>query len=169
MSPTSPANPTQPTKIPPDLLQEIETFRKLCDRRYHFNSHWDTILNGSGVIVSLGIVAAGVYKQSEWAAMLGGLIACIVSLQRAFPFSQRWQFYRLLDSQAENLLTEARNGIITVEQTIATMKAMRLDFAQQIPRGSSFRSDSSANTDAPGPADNPPSLPTSSPPAAGQP
>jgi hypothetical protein len=76
---------------------------------------------------------------------MGGLIAAIVSAQRAFPFNQRWQFYRLLDSQAENLFMEARAGIVTISQIVETMKAMRLDFAQQIPRGSSFRSDSGAN------------------------
>jgi hypothetical protein len=148
MSTVTPPIPDQPAKIPQSLIQEIEEFRNLCEHRYRFNSLWDTILTALGVIVSIGIVAAGVYEKSKWAAMLGGLVTAIVSAQRAFPFNQRWQFYRLLDSQAENLLTEAKNGIITLDQTIATMKAMRLDFAQQIPRGSSFRSDSGANSDA---------------------
>jgi putative flippase GtrA len=141
----TPAN--QVSIIPQSLLQEIATFRDECQGRYNFNSKCDTILNTIGLLVSLGIVAAGVYNKSQVAALLGGLIASIVSAQRAFPFNQRWQFYRLLDSQAENLLTEAKNGILSVDQTIATLKAMRLDFAQQIPRGSSFRSDSGANTD----------------------
>jgi hypothetical protein len=131
------------------LIQEIEDFKKLCERRYVFNSRWDTILTTLGVLISICVVAAGVYEKSKWAAILGGFVTAIVSAQRAFPFNQRWQFYRLLESQAENLLTEARNGILTLDQTIATMKAMRLDFAQQIPRGSSFRSDSGANTDSP--------------------
>jgi hypothetical protein len=145
---TSPAvTPAQASPLPENLIQEIEGFRELCEHRYLFNSRWDTILSTLGVIVSIGIVAAGVYEKSKWAAMLGGLVTAIVSAQRAFPFNQRWQFYRLLDSQAENLLTEAKNGIITLDQTIATLKAMRLDFAQQIPRGSSFRSDSGANSD----------------------
>jgi hypothetical protein len=37
-----------------------------------------------------------------------------------------------------------------LDQTIATMKALRLDFAQQIPRGSSFKSDSSGNEERSG-------------------
>jgi hypothetical protein len=141
--------PAQPSNIPAALIQEIEEFKNLCERRYLFNSRWDTILTTLGVIISIGIVAAGVYEKSKMAAILGGLVTAIVSAQRAFPFNQRWQFYRLLESQAENLLTEAKNGILTLDQTIATMKAMRLDFAQQIPRGSSFRSDSGANSDLP--------------------
>jgi len=142
----TPTPPTPPTgSIPQGFIVEVEEFQKLCDERYHFNSRWDNILNALGVIVSLGIVAAGIYKQSEYAALLGGLITAIVSAQRAFPFAQRWQFYRILNSQAENLLTDVKNGNITLDKAIATMKTMRLDFAQQIPRGSSFRSDESEN------------------------
>lgn len=156
MTPTAPAVPTSPPPgpIPQGFIVEVEEFRKLCGERYRFNSRWDNILNGLGVIVSLGIVAAGIYKKSEYAALLGGLITAIVSAQRAFPFSQRWQFYRSLNSQAENLLTDVKNSNITLDKAIATMKTMRLDFAQQIPRGSSFRSDAPENTQ-PGPATGP--------------
>jgi hypothetical protein len=142
----SPTSPDQAPTFPQGLIQEIEDFQKLCDERYRFNSHWDTILNAVGVAVSLGIVAAGVYKKSEYAALLGGLITAIISAQRAFPFGQRWQFYRLLNSQAENLLMEAKHNVIGREQAIAAMKAMRLDFAQQIPRGSSFQSTDGGET-----------------------
>lgn len=135
--------------VPEDLIAEIEAFRVLCHQRYRFNSIWDNVLNIFGICVSLGIVACGVYKQSEYAAILGGLVAAIVSAQRAFPFNQRWQFYRILQSQAANLLTEAKNGISGLDQTIAALKAMRLDFAQQIPRGTSFRSDSSGGNQKP--------------------
>jgi hypothetical protein len=145
-------NPIAAANIPQELLQELDDFRKLCDRRYLFNSRADNCLNLLGLLISIGIVAAGVYKKSEYAALLGGVMTAIVSAQRAFPFNQRWNFYRLLASQAENLLTEAKNGVVAIEQAIATMKALRLDFAQQIPRGSSFRSDSGANIDAPGAA-----------------
>ena len=148
MTPAAPT-PTPPTPragpLPQGFIVEVEEFQKLCDERYRFNSRWDNILNALGVIVSLGIVAAGIYKKSEYAALLGGLITAIVSAQRAFPFSQRWQFYRILNSQAENLLTDVKNAKITLDKAIATMKTMRLDFAQQIPRGSSFRSDESEN------------------------
>jgi len=117
-------------------------------------SRWDNILNALGLAVSLGIVAAGVYKNSELAALLGGLVTAVVSAQRAFPFNQRWQFYRVLDSQAENLLTEAKNGVVGLDQAIATLKAMRLDFAQQIPRGSNFRPDSGGRHSGKPPTEN---------------
>lgn len=131
--------------IPQGLIKEIDDFRELCNQRYRFNSRWDNVLNVVGIAVSIGIIACGIYKWNDYAALLGGVMTAIISAQRAFPFNQRWQFYRTLDSQAENLLTEARNSVLTLEQAITTMKAMRLDFAQQIPRGSSFRSDGGDN------------------------
>jgi len=156
MTPTPPAASAS-TSTPQGLVQEVEDFRSLCASRYRFNSRMDNVLNLLGIAVSLLVVAAGVYEWNKLAAILGGLITAVVSAQRAFPFGQRWQFYRLLDSQAENLYTEAKAGVVTVQQIIDTMKAMRLDFAQQIPRGSSFRSDSDANDGKGASGNNPPS------------
>ena len=75
--------------------------------------------------------------------------------------NQRWQFYRLLNSQAENLLTDTRQGVITLQQAVNSLKAMRLDFAQQIPRGSSLQqSDNAPANESPAPkapdSDTPP-------------
>jgi hypothetical protein len=151
---------TNPTGVPPariavasipdGLMKEIQEFRADCQSRYRFNSNWDNVLNVTGIATSLMIVACGVYKWSNVAAILGGGMTAIVSLQRAFPFTQRWQFYRLLRSQTENLLTEAKNGTVAPDQAITILKALRLDFAQQIPRGSSFRGDNnSSDTTAP--------------------
>ena len=104
MTPTPPAASAS-TSTPQGLVQEIEDFRSLCASRYRFNSRMDNVLNLLGIAVSLLVVAAGVYEWNKLAAILGGLITAVVSAQRAFPFGQRWQFYRLLDSQAENLYT----------------------------------------------------------------
>jgi hypothetical protein len=129
-----------------DLIQEIERFSQDCKRRELFNSRCDNFLNVIGIAISVAIVGCGVYNRSHEAALLGALVAAIVCAQRAFPFNQRWQFYRLLGSQSLNLLTETKAGVVELSEAIATLKAMRLDFAQQIPRGSSFKSDSEANT-----------------------
>jgi len=133
--------------VPEVLVAEIVDFRDECKRRYKFNSRCDNVMNAVGIFVSIGIVACGIYKQSEYAALLGGLITAVVSAQRAFPFAQRWQFYRNLHNQALNLLTEVRSGLGTLEQTVTTLKTMRLDFAQQVPRGSSFRAEGDPSQD----------------------
>jgi hypothetical protein len=123
------------------LLQELEQFTMDCERRYKYNSRWDNAVNLAGIVLSVSIVAAGVYKQSEWAAILGGLVAALVTTQRAFPFGQRAGFYRNLVGQTQNLLLDAKAGLLSNDKVVAALKSLRLDFAQQFPRGSSFHAD----------------------------
>jgi hypothetical protein len=150
--PSAPAPPpVTPTAIPQDLVQEIEEFRKCCHGRYNFNSFWDNMMNLLSMSVALGIIACGIYKKGDYAALLGGVMTALVSAQRAFPFNQRWQFYRLLNGQAENLLTDARQGAVTLPQAVTALKTMRLDFAQQIPRGASVQHGNGTNDETPSP------------------
>jgi hypothetical protein len=95
--------------------------------------------------LSIAIIAAGTLKQGEAAAILGGVVAAIVSAQRAFPFGQRAQFYRSLIGQSENLITDINAGLIRPADAVAVLKAMRLDFAQQLPRGSAINPESVAS------------------------
>src|SRR4051794_6441021 len=141
MAPNIAKDNSRPAPVPDGLVGEIQKFRDLCEARYTFNSRCDNAMNAIGIIVSVGIVVAGIFNRGVIAAVLGGVVTALVSAQRAFPFNQRWQFYRILHSQSENLLTEVNNLVITVEQAISALKSMRLDFAQQIPRSSGFRSE----------------------------
>lgn len=118
---------------------ELETFKTECIRRERFNSRMDNLLNALGILLSVAIIAAGTWEQSKIAAVLGGLVAAIVTTQRAFPFAQRMHFYRSLIGQTENLVTDSTAGLGTVEQIASTLKSLRLDFAQQLPRGAGFR------------------------------
>jgi hypothetical protein len=105
-----------------------------------------------GILLSVGIVVAGVYKNSELSAILGAFVAAVVTAQRAFPFNQRWQFYRTLWSQGQNLATKARTATITPQEAVAALSTLRLDFAQQIPRGSAKEAETTttpASTDSP--------------------
>jgi hypothetical protein len=122
------------------LLTEVKEFHKDCRQRLAFNTRWDNVLNVSGILLSVAIIASGAFDQSEITSILGGLVAAIVTAQRAFPFGSRVQFYRVLVGQTENLMTDIRSGAPLASATI-TLKSLRLDFAQQLPRGSSFSAD----------------------------
>src|SRR5262249_31703945 len=87
----------------PVLLKEIDEFVVECDQRCEFNTHWDNVMNAAGILLSVMIVAAGVFGSSRISAILGGSVAAIVTAQRAFPFNQRLLFYRNLLGQARNL------------------------------------------------------------------
>jgi len=116
-------------------LAEIQTFEEQCEARYRFNNRWDVVLTVGGILIGVGIVAAGVYQVSKLATILGAVVTAIVSAQRAFPFGQRAQFYRALVGQASNLRTDVTANLTTAAVAATTLKSLRLDFAQQLPRG----------------------------------
>jgi hypothetical protein len=133
-----------------ELTEEIGKFCDDCTKRYAFNSRWDNVLNVTGILLSVGIVASGVYQRGAVSAILGAFVAAIVSAQKAFPFGQRTNFYRVLIGQSSNLETDVDQGLISKQDAVAILKSLRLDFAQQLPRGSTFNSG-----DAGGPEDGP--------------
>jgi hypothetical protein len=122
------------------LLAEVNAFLADCQHRLAFNTRWDNLLNVAGIVLSVAIIASGAYETSRLTTILGGLVAAIVTAQRAFPFGPRAQFYRVLVGQTANLLTDAKAGA-TPSTVATTLKSLRLDFAQQLPRGSSSKSD----------------------------
>jgi len=118
-----------------DLLSEIETFRADCLARYVFNNRWDSFLTTLGIAMSIAIVGAGFSRRPEVSAVLGAIVGALVTAQRAFPFGQRASFYRLLIGQSENLATRVRNNLLTMQQTVDALSTLRMDFAQELPRG----------------------------------
>jgi len=136
--PGAPAPPFVP--IGKELAGEIRQFYGDCARRYLFNSRWDNVLNVMGILLSVGIVASGIYQRGAVSAILGAFVAAIVSAQKAFPFGQRTNFYRILMGQSSNLETDVEQGLVSKQDAVAILKSLRLDFAQQLPRGSTFNS-----------------------------
>ena len=122
------------------LLAEVNAFLGDCQHRLAFNTRWDNMLNVAGIVLSVAIIASGAFELSKLTSILGGLVAAIVTAQRAFPFGSRVQFYRVLVGQTENLITDVRTGA-PLPTVATTLKSLRLDFAQQLPRGSSFNTD----------------------------
>ena len=122
------------------LIAEVNAFLADCQYRLKFNTRWDNLLNVAGILLSVAIIASGAFEMSRLTTVLGGLVAAIVTAQRAFPFGSRAQFYRVLVGQTANLLTDAKAGA-QASAVAATLKTLRLDFAQQLPRGSSFKTE----------------------------
>ncbi len=134
----------------PGLLSgQIQDFRNLCEKRYQFNNRFDIALTTAGISMGIAVVAAGTFKKAELGAILGAVITAIVSAQRAFPFAQRAQFYRSLIGQSESLKSSLEYGLTTTTQAVNTLKTLRLDFAQQLPRGTTADAQGKASEQAP--------------------
>ena len=127
----------EPTSGEHRLLSEIQSFGQDYRRRYTFNNRWDVVLSIIGILLSIAVVIAGFVRSPEISATLGAVVAAIVTAQRAFPFGQRAAFYRLLIGQADNLYTRLAQENCDRAQAIDTLCRLRMDFAQQLPRGSS--------------------------------
>lgn len=137
--------PNDPVPVPGDpdpLFTELRDFCAQCEARYTFNNRWDVFLTVGGIAVGVGVVAAGVNEASKLSTILGAIVTAILSAQRAFPFGQRAQFYRALSGQAANLQTDVTNNLTTAAVAATTLKSLRLDFAQQLPRGSTSGAES---------------------------
>lgn len=119
------------------LLNEICSFREDSMARYRFNNTWDVFLSIFGILLSIAVVACGFLRMPIVSAILGAFVAAVVTAQKAFPFGQRASFYRLLIGQSSNLATRASQEVIGKTEAVNTLSSMRMDFAQQLPRGSS--------------------------------
>ncbi len=128
-----------PSAVSASIDEELRRFHDDCVNRYRFNSRWDNTLNLSGILLGAGIVTAGVYQQGTPAAIMGAFVSAIVSAQRSFPFGMRASFYRALVGRADNLITQFQQGLIDIPTAVATLNSLRLDFAQQFPRGGTFK------------------------------
>jgi hypothetical protein len=132
---------------PPELIKEIKDFEEDSCARYKFNNGWDIVLSVIGILLSIAIVGAGFLNMPWVSAILGAIVGAVVTAQKAFPFGSRAAFYRILIGQARNLHTRATQKIMDKNAVVNTLSSLRMDYAQQLPRGSSAQS-----SDAPPPA-----------------
>jgi hypothetical protein len=145
-------NPPQPPvafeAASDQLVSEIKLFERDSCARYKFNNRWDVFLSLLGIALSIAVVGAGFVPNKPWVtAILGAVVGAVVTAQKAFPFGQRAAFYRILVGQSRNLITRAEQKITDKAIVVNTLASLRMDFAQQLPRGSSSQS-----SDNPAPA-----------------
>ncbi len=136
-----------------DLIDEIKDFRADCQKRYNFNNRWDIVLSVLGILLSIAVVGAGFWGKAPVSAVLGAIVGAVLTAQKAFPFGQRASFYRLLIGQSSNLITRSCQGLLDKKHAVDTLTSLRMDFAQQLPRGSNAEPRDSPPPVVPDPAD----------------
>ncbi len=131
------------------FLQEVLSFRDDCLKRYQFNNRLATFLTTMGLLLSAAVVSVGFLHHPEITAILGGLVGALVTAQRAFPFDQRASFYRLLIGQTENLVTRMQLDLLTVQHAADLFTSLRMDYAQELPRGTTSQQPSNSTPSTP--------------------
>lgn len=68
------------------------------------NCTFNLVLIGAGILLSLGVIVAGVYDEGEIAAILGACTAAAIAAQNVIAADETAEFYRVVCAEAENVL-----------------------------------------------------------------
>lgn len=97
-----------------NLEKEVKELTQEMTRLRRINRSWDAGLTIATIILTLAITILstldGINEQDKKLAtgIIGGVIVAIQSIGNAFPVKQRAGSYRILQAQANNLLTDVK-------------------------------------------------------------
>jgi hypothetical protein len=119
--PVASASPASPAPQPvadacSQLANRLRNFRRDNEALRKLNSTYSIGLGLLAIALSVGVVIAGWLDHGKLAALLGALLTVILGAQRIFPVGQRADFYRILVSTTDGLLTETQFRCTSAEQ-----------------------------------------------------
>ncbi|MCC3406321.1 MAG: hypothetical protein JGK17_12165 [Microcoleus sp. PH2017_10_PVI_O_A] len=97
-----------------DLENEVKELTQEMTRLRRINRNWDGGLTISTIVLTLVITLLSTWDRIDEqdkkiaTGILGGAIVAIQSIGNAFPVKQRAGAYRILQAQANNLLTDVK-------------------------------------------------------------
>ncbi len=101
LMPELPADP----KMIEEAKNEIASFGAQIRQRHGTNWAASSGLVASGILLSIGVTAAGFFGPGWLAGALGLIVTLFIALQNAFFFSEKAEFQRVVFTEAENLLS----------------------------------------------------------------
>jgi hypothetical protein len=121
-----------------ELRGDIEEFTRKYGKRHRGNFHLNWILIVIGLLLAAGVTISGMLNQGIIAAILGVCIGFLIGLQNAFPLSEKAEFYRLVVTEAENLIFELKYEVESEQQfreVVNKFQGLRDHAAKSLPRG----------------------------------
>jgi len=97
-----------------DLEKEVKELTQEMTRLRRINRNWDGGLTITTIVLTLIITLLSTWDRIDEqdkkiaTGIIGGVIVAIQSIGNAFPVKQRAGAYRLLQAQANNLLTDVK-------------------------------------------------------------
>ena len=120
------------------LINEINQFVGIYQKRHSGNFHLNWILIVIGLLLSAGVTIAGMLNQGLIAAVLGICIGFLISLQNAFPLGEKAEFYRLMVTEGQNLISMLNYEVDTTkefEDSQRRFRKLRSHAATSLPKG----------------------------------
>jgi len=121
-----------------DAKIQIETFSRLHKKRYGWNNALSITLVVLGIIVALGITAAGFFNYGVLAGILGLIVVLFISLQNAFSISEKAEFQTVVFTEADNLIQLLEFRVRTQAQfdsVLDSYMTLTKHAAANLPRG----------------------------------
>lgn len=97
-----------------DLEKEVKELTQEMTRLRRINRNWDGGLTITTIVLTLIITLLSTWDRIDEqdkkiaTGIIGGVIVAIQSIGNAFPVKQRAGSYRILQAQANNLLTDVK-------------------------------------------------------------
>lgn len=97
-----------------DLEKEVRELAQEMTRLRRINRNWDASLTITTIVLTLVITLLSTLDRIDnqdkkiATGIIGGVIVAIQSIGNAFPVKQRAGSYRILQAQANNLLTDIK-------------------------------------------------------------
>jgi hypothetical protein len=130
-----------PTDLEPQkqkLVSELNQFVETYQKRHRGNFHLNWILILTGLLLSAGVTISGMLNQGMIAALLGICIGFLFGVQNAFPLGEKAEFYRLMVTEGQNLISILDYEVDTskeFEDCQKRFRKLRSHAAMSLPKG----------------------------------
>jgi hypothetical protein len=122
----------------PALREEIDEFAKKYNGYRKKNAIGDRVLIYGGIILSACVPLSVLFKNPSVGAVLGVIVAVLITIQNAQALGAKASFYELVSAQAGNLGHKLSFGHISDREFTAVLKeflALRIHAVENRPRG----------------------------------
>jgi hypothetical protein len=120
------------------LRQEIDSYLSVHQRRHGKNYFINAGLVAIGILLAVGVTAAGFFNYGVIAGVLGLFITLLLGFQNAFYFGEKAEFYRVVATEAENLRSALDYRVRTdadFQEILAAFLTLRKHTATNLPKG----------------------------------
>jgi hypothetical protein len=125
-----------------NLYKQVEKYTAYKWRLYRRNYWTNVTLIIVSIVVSVSVTVIGLCGKSELSPYLGAFLTIIISLQTAFNFSERADFYLNIHTEAKALRDNVKYKIKSQEDlfdSVDTLGALRKKASIELPKGKGMK------------------------------
>ncbi|HDY8039504.1 TPA: hypothetical protein ACGUOS_004401 [Vibrio vulnificus] len=125
-----------------NLYKQVEKYTAFKWRLYRRNYWTNVILIVVSIVVSVLVTVVGLCGKSELSPFLSALLTIIISLQAAFNFSERADFYLNIHTEAKALRDNVKYKVKSQDDlfdSVDALGALRKKASVELPKGKGMK------------------------------